>query len=293
MPSDRRYAFALVSYAFEIAEPIPLAVARIMGEQLDRVAALLAERKVHDVRKRFKEIRALLRMLRPSIGDVFAVENAWYRDAGRDFAAARDAEAARAAVEKLLEGTADDERAALAAAKKSLRRAGLRRGDLDARAENILAQLGDARARVAAWPALEDRFATIGEGMERTMRDGRAALAAVLRDPAPERFHELRKRVKDHWYHLQLLRRINPPVLAGQAAALEDLSRTLGDHHDLDVLRTLLGDAAPQAIIDTRRRELETAAVAGARFVYSEPPAAWRRRMRGYWRAAQGPTATP
>ena len=270
-------------YAFEIAEPIPLAVARIMGEQLDRVAQHLAKAEVHDTRKRLKEIRALLRLLHRPLDETFGVENAWYRDAGREFAAARDAEASRAAIEKLMASAEGDARKDLAAAKKLLGRKRTSKRALQGRIDNLLAQLPAARERVAQWPELEDRFSTIGDGLERTMRQGRRALG----DLSPEGIHELRKRVKDHWYQVQLLRRVWPEMMKGHSAAVESLSDALGDHHDLDVLETALGEAAPRAIFAARRAELEGVAVPMARLVFSESPAAWRQRIRGYWRATR------
>ena len=268
-------------YALEIAEPIPLAVARIMGEQLDRIGQHLADSEVHETRKRLKEIRALLRLVRRPLGEAFAVENVWYRDAGREFADARDAEVVRSAAEKLMESAEGDARNELAAVTKSLGRRRIAKRALQGRIDNLAAQLPAARDRMA--PEIEDRFATIGDGLERTLRAG----CAALDDRSAEGLHELRKRVKDHWYHIQLLRRLWPEMMKGHAAAVEELSDALGDHHDLIVLEAALGNAAPRSILAARRAELEQAALSTARLVFSEPPAALRKRIRGYWRATR------
>ena len=52
----------------------------------------------------------------------------------------------------------------------------------------------------------------------------------------PECLHEWRKQVKTHWYHAQLLKPIWPQFMKPYANTLEELSHTLGDHHDLQVL---------------------------------------------------------
>ncbi len=49
-------------------------------------------RPVHAFRKRCKKIRALLRLVRPSLGSRFRVENDRYRDMARRVAAVRDAD---------------------------------------------------------------------------------------------------------------------------------------------------------------------------------------------------------
>ncbi|HET9185606.1 MAG TPA: hypothetical protein VFN82_05630, partial [Solirubrobacterales bacterium] len=67
----------------------------------------------------------------------------------------------------------------------------------------------------------------------------------------------------------------------------------LGDHHDLAVLRAdlrrrNLGEAetaALEAAIDRRQEELASAALPLGRRLYAEPPKAFRRRLRAYWRA--------
>lgn len=277
-----------MAYAFELGEPVPAGVARIMREQLARIAAHLAAREVHDARKRMKEIRALLRMLRNPLGSSFAIENAWYRDAARDLAPARDMEAVREALVKLLPHAAPDAAASLKASRRSLSRRGrTTRRELQGRIDNLLTQLPQAGARMESWPPLEDRFATIAAGAERTLRDGAKAFALAAATRTPTAFHDLRKRVKDHWYHVQLLRRLWPEMLKGESNALEALSDALGDHHDLHLLQQALGSDAPLETIAARRAELEQTALAAAQRLFSEAPAGWRKRMRGYWRASR------
>ena len=46
---------------------------------------------VHQARKRFKQIRAILRLVRPALGDKYTMENVAYRDMGRKLSDLRDA----------------------------------------------------------------------------------------------------------------------------------------------------------------------------------------------------------
>lgn len=272
-----------MAYAFEPGETVQASVTRVMGEQLERIETHLAERDVHDARKRIKEVRALLRMIRQPLAAHFAIENSWYRDAARDLSTARDAEAVRESLHKLEEAQGRQP-----GARKLLgRRRRRNQRDLQGRIDNLLAQLPAARARIATWPMLADRFSAIGAGAERTLRDGRAALEHVLTAPSPEAHHELRKRVKDHWYHVQLLRKLWPDVLKGEAAAIEELSDALGDHHDLHLLALALGSEAPAEAIAKQRADLEATALGAARRLFSESPDAWRKRIRGYWRVTR------
>lgn len=285
-----------MAYAFEREESAHTAVLRVMNEQIARARGQLTNetlpvaKRVHEARKRFKETRALVRLVRKRLGEQFAVENAWFRDAGRDLAGARDAEAVLESLEKL----ADHARIAPATLKKTRRVLEARRDAFDAkelqgRVTNTAAQLDAAVTRLAAWPELGRSFGAIADGLLRSYAGGRKQMRAALRSRDAEALHEWRKRVKEHWYHAQLLRAVWPAMMKAYAGALEELSRALGDHHDLHVLRGIvtaeeLGVPLLEAI-DARQRELETQAEELGRRIYAESPEAWLARMRNYWRA--------
>jgi CHAD domain-containing protein len=270
-------------YSFNPHEPLAAAIARIMDEQIVRARANLTdpelpvEERVHDARKRFKETRALIRLVRKPLGAQFAIENAWFRDAGRDLAASRDAAAVIEAVDKL-----ELPRGVATRIRNQLRAAQQEHPPLEPIIANVLEQLGVAQARVALWPVMEDSFTTIADGLQRTYRLGRRAMRNAS---TPDELHEWRKRVKEHWYHAQLLREIWPAMMKPYANVMQDLSRALGDHHDLHVLRELV--TAPSVIkaIDARQRLLEAEARSIGARVYVEPARAWLARMRNLWKA--------
>lgn len=279
-----------MAYAIQPGEPLAAAVPRIAGEQLDRIAAHLAAGEIHDARKRLKELRALVRLVRGPLGDAFDDANRWARDTALQLSSARDAEAVVQVLERLRERTTDSDLKKRITAERG--RLARRRAPA-ARTDALLAQLPDVRECVAAWPTLDERFSTIGDGAERTLRDGRRALERALDDRSPERFHDLRKRVKDHWYHLQLLRHVWPEVMEGASSAVAQLSRALGEANDLALAEPLLRDAHVREAVAARRAELERDAVAMATRLFSEKPGAWRKRLRGYWRALTSRSTHP
>jgi CHAD domain-containing protein len=123
---------------------------------------------------------------------------------------------------------------------------------------------------------------------------GQEIFQLVLKVPSPENFHLWRKRAKDLWYQITLLRRLWPEQMEAMGHELETLGEYLGDNHDLDLLRLDVEDRCAgvnshevetlKALIDERRRELRTAALAlGSRF-YAEKPSAFCDRIAGYWR---------
>jgi len=276
-----------MAYAFEQHEPIPEAVARLMNEQIVRAREQLtdtgapAEKRVHDARKRFKETRALLRMIRKPLGAQFAIENAWFRDAGRELAAVRDADAVLEALDKL-----ELPRAVRTRVRRALKKQRAH-PPLDDLIAGTLEQLVLAQARLALWPKLDDSFDALAAGLRQTYREGRRAMRTAS---SAHELHEWRKAVKTHWYHVQLLRDVWPPVMKSFAAALDDLSHALGDHHDLNVLAESVQPLPPELseAVAARQQELERqAAQLGAR-IYAERPDAWLARMRNTWSAWSG-----
>lgn len=256
-----------------------------MDEQIVRARdtladlSLPADKRVHEARKRFKEIRALLRMIRDPLGGHFAHENGWFRDAARDLAAARDADAVLQTLDKLAlhrntvrrVRTLIDERRA-------------QHPPLEPLIANVIDQLVIAQGRIGLWPPLHDSFDTIGGGLRRTYRAGRRAMKHL---DSAEAIHQWRMRVKDHWYHAQLLRHVWPEMMKPYAEVLSDLSHALGDHHDLQVLREITGTHSPALInvIEPRQEELLKKSSDIGRRVYAEKSSAWLARFRNLWNA--------
>ena len=90
--------------------------------------------------------------------------------------------------------------------------------------------------------------------MERTFRAGRAALENVRENPTADNFHDLRKRVKDHWYHIRLLEGLWTDVMQAHEKSLKDLETWLGDDHNLAVLRERISPSPP--CMDQRRKSI-------------------------------------
>ncbi|HYI11374.1 MAG TPA: CHAD domain-containing protein [Thermoanaerobaculia bacterium] len=272
-------------YAILKDETVPDAIHRIMDEQIVRAREHLLDAKappaerIHEARKRFKETRAVLRLVREPLGAAYAVENAWYRDAGRKLSATRDADAMLEALAKL-----DLPRAIRYRIRRRLQAHRAKTPPLDGLIAETVDQLTVAQARVALWPRLDDSFDTLAGGLLRIYREGRRSMRTAS---TPAEMHEWRKRVKMHWYHVQLLREMWPSMMKTYAGVTHDLSDVLGDHHDLHVLRGVFPNPPAEllAALGARQRQLEQEAHAIGTPVYAEKPQVWLARMRKYWTA--------
>ena len=252
---------------------------------------------VHEARKSFKRMRAVVRLARDPLGDdVYRRENHAYRDTGRELSAARDAQVLSETLEDLKrryrKEIADDAFAGLREALAADAEAAHERIAKDAGAvEEVRASLDAARDRIATWPLPEDADAgVLAPGFDRIYKRGRRALKAAERERSDDNMHELRKRAKDLWHAAQILRPASPRRMKRLGRRAHALSDLLGDDHDLAVLheaareryRTLRrGELALlRGLIGRRRDRLQRDALACARRVYGPKPSVWRKRVQ-------------
>jgi CHAD domain-containing protein len=248
---------------------------------------------VHDLRKRCKKVRAVLRLVRPALGDVYDVENAHFRDAARSLSPLRDAHTAIVAYDALLDHYRDEvHRRSFAAIRRGLVQAEERckqnAADLEDRYAQVRAEMEAARHRIDDWPIADLGVATWRDGFEATYRRARKAMAAAYDDPTPERFHEWRKAVKHHGYHVRLLCPIWEDQLRGRGKTADVLSELLGAYHDVVVLSSTLhgnGTRTLQQLIDRRRAEIEVQARPIGMRLFAEKPRRIGARLARYWSA--------
>lgn len=293
------------AYRLQADEEAAAGVRRAFVGRLERAAERLREagdgdadalaEAIHGTRKDLKKARAALRLVREELGGkAFKRANRELRDVGRTLSASRDAEVKLATLDALVDGDGDVPPAATALWREALAADRDRLvGEGDGTDEAVAAIEGVA-ARAPEWKLRVDGWKLLAPGLDTAYREGRAAFAALGEDPGFEAVHELRKRGKDLWYQLRLLRDAWPAVLGPTAEEVHDFTDLLGDHHDLAVLLVdLVGRAEVDAVHrETLRRLIESrqasllaeALVAGER-IYAEKPKAFDRRLRAYWRA--------
>lgn len=293
---------------FRILDPRQAAdeVRRIAREQIDRAlgeiddASLERGPTVHSVRKRCKKLRGLLRLVRKPLGKAYKRENACFRDASKSLADLRDAEVMVETHDALMERFGDEvRRSSFAPVKGKLtRRLNELVGeeqDVDERLAAFRAEMVAARERVADWPLDPAGFKPLAKGLRKTYRRGRKAMRRALRRERGKDFHQWRKRVKYHWYHLRLLEDCWPAVVGAREEALDRLSDLLGDEHDLSVFRHRVTGGSIEiadesrreallALVDRRQSELRDQAKRVGRRVFSRDEHRLAEEMAGYWK---------
>jgi CHAD domain len=182
-----------MGYRLRTDEEAANGVRRVARGQLDLAADQLAgkgegdlDTAVHESRKAFKRLRALVRVARDALGDeAYRRENVAFRDAGRRLSATRDAAVMVETLDDLTERyrgeLSDDAFSGLRDALASEAAAASDRLAEDTGAvEEVQGALEAARRRVAGWPLDDDGGLEMLEpGFERIYRRGRLALKAA------------------------------------------------------------------------------------------------------------------
>jgi len=292
-------------YKFKPALTVPENVKRIASEEMRSAiehlrgkAGVSREESVHEVRKSIKKTRALLRLVRPELGQFFAEENGDLRDTGHRLSELRDAGALIAVLDNLSKQTRSaTAKRSVSAIRRSLTRQ-KERLEKEAASCKLMPSLAGAlvRARrsVRYWPLETDGFAAVEAGLQKTFRDGRKALAQARKTGLREDFHEWRKRVKDHWYHVRLLNKLSGGVLDGYEQSLKELEDALGEDLNLAILTERVqsmagngGGVKPNSLIkamDSQRNMLRDRALAIGERVYAEKPRQFARQVQQLWK---------
>lgn len=222
-------------------QSLSFALRRIAAEELDRALAhpdrADGAAVIHDVRKRVKKIRALIRLVRSGFPKASSV-NAKLRDAAQGIGALRDARVMLVTHDKLFGDAGgsplrDVWQARLDTAQADPDQAG--------RLLAFRAALADVRGGLDRWEVKGKDARVLAKGLARTHLRGQQAMPPTGERAGPDAIHDLRKRVKDVWYQARLLTPVWPAVMAAHVAEADMLGEALGEHHDLSVYRSLLG----------------------------------------------------
>ncbi|MCC9655053.1 CHAD domain-containing protein [Rhodopirellula halodulae] len=289
-----------MSYRIKRSETPQDALHRIANEQIDKALREIEKSSndrhhaVHQVRKRCKKIRGLLRLVRPALGKTYDVENKAIRDAARRISAIRDAKTNVKSHDDLMDEFGQHiDRDAFSDIRLKLAKELQQISDdvIDHALAKVRQDLADVKQRSSNWRLKHDGYAAIHKGLTKTRRRAESRLDSVIQTPSTESLHEFRKRVKYHWYHLRLLKGVWPEAMTPMIEASSRLADQLGDDHDLAVFnqtaeRKEVSKKTRQVlkgIADRKRETLQSAAVNLGRQLFAESTHAFDQRIRAYW----------
>ena len=294
------------SPALEPGQPVGEALRSVASEILTRAQLILDDPSreptvtVHDIRRAMKRWRALLRMLAPILGDGTGSLREQARDLSRKLTAARDAQSAIDAFQDAVEAGLQQPVAlspqsllTIQSRLEALRTEGERSIWNDEQRREMSEYLADAAVRVADWNFQTVAFDDIADTLSTTYRRARRAIPRSWDEIAAEELHELRRRVVEHRYQMELIEPAWPRLGRLWVDEAQRLRTRLGKYQDLAVLTLKAGPKQPLArwrsklmpLIAHRQHEHAMAAKRIAGRLFAESPKAFRRRLESLWEA--------
>lgn len=276
-----------------VREQLVRAIAGGLSDTLEQFRARTIEpaRAVHDARKTIKRLRALLGLLRYDLGQTaFREGDRSLRAAGRALAPLREPSSQLESWDTLsaacsLDSMADVRAVLLVRCAMVLVPDGTERA-----IRHVTATLGDVQTRLTGWPASADAASNISKGFRRTYAKACRAFRRARKGPTDNALHALRRWSKRHQYQLQFFEQ-QIKAKSEHRSQVEGLSESLGEHHDLAVLRQSLERNARErsvrpklsldGLIAARQRELCDQCLAAAEKVFAERPRPAERRLLG------------
>jgi CHAD domain-containing protein len=297
-----------MGYKLREDESLGDGIRRICCEQIEgALAASTTERNgkgspVHETRKHLKKARAALRLVSGEVGrDLFQRENRRLRNVGRLISEIRDAEVRLQTVKQLREFSRPGRRESLQETEELLA------FELD----SFLAAFSDwqweaktklirARDRIAEWPVGGLDCKQVRCTVQRSYKRARKSLMRATRKPTMKNFHSLRKRGKELWYQVRILRPLYPAIMKELADDLKKIGGHLGHAHDLAFLAERLstitnrggkrGQRILSGLIDAQQKELQRTAIALAEKFYARRAKKFAGRISEHfsaWEAAR------
>lgn len=291
-------------YQLQPGIPIEREVRRIADRQLRLAIGGLrdvgnrqSDQTVHAARRHVKKVRALLRLVAAGLGGGLRPIDRRLRTIARRLGPIADGESAIATLERLARdhpGELSSE--AVAALRASLVRRELR---IDERARREAVLPWSERALRFELPEIRHLelkrtgFRAVAPGLERTVRRSRRAMRRALARPTVHNYHRWRRRTKDHWLQMRLLRARCGNMLIDDERRLEALDGYLGEYQNCALILRVLAAGRSREATGCRRLlrryqvELGANALAIARTVYRDTPRRLVKRVRLLWKSVK------
>ncbi|HLG57489.1 MAG TPA: CHAD domain-containing protein [Vicinamibacterales bacterium] len=296
-----------MGFCLKPGQPIDEEIRRIADHQFAQAVAALrtvggaeSDDAVHAARRRVKKVRALIRLVRPTLSPRYRSLNRRLRAVNRLLAPVADGHATVETLERL---AAKYRRALAPQTLAEIRRRLLRReavadeeASLSGAVQTAAALLCKERRALGRWRLDQSGFRAIAPGLGKSVRSSRRAMALALAHPSIEHYHTWRQRVKDQWLHVRLLQARCANGLARDERRLEALDGCLGEYHDCALLQNVLtsdsaldrSDAARcLRLVRRYQRELRAKARTLGRAIHRETPRRFVKRVKRHWRSAR------
>ncbi len=293
-------------YLFSITnnEEVSDAAHRVLAEQYDLIINACnnnddVHKSIHDIRKSYKRIRAVLRLVKPDIQrGTYNKENKLIRDLSRKFSTARNLhvfseefdDIITAGILKLPETDIYQIHNFFKVKKEEALKVLL---DLDMFTV-IRKKTEDAKNRIAKIDFKSLGPHTIYKGVSNVFAWGQKQMIYTQQFPTDDNLHEMRKRVNALMYLVRLIKEVSPDFFNGYYGGLKSASLALGEDHNMaemvnyidTINNQLLPPVEKQKIheyIISQRQQIQVDVWPSIAKLYTGQADEFSKRIKSYW----------
>jgi CHAD domain-containing protein len=288
-----------MTFALRSKEPIAKGLVRSIGSDIKRALreldSLNAEETIHELRKRLKRMRALIRLVRHDIGSkAFRLIDDRLQHSAKQLTDLRDAEVLVQTVDELKNdrGVRIGPNAFQRLREQLVTRHNTAMVDLIQHHDRVCIIrkcLKKARRDIRQW-ILGSGWPLIKHGIMATYEKSQNCQIEAIADPSIENLHSWRKEMKYLWHQIQFIRPLHARRISPLEKSLHDLARTLGDDHDLAILSRAFIDNNDSDLSDftrtfaaatrKKRLKLQERAIKLGRKIFKQSSERFERRLR-------------
>lgn len=255
--------------------------------------------KIHLFRKRCKRMRSLVKLAHSNLGSNgkgYQYENNFFKKISRTLSYERD----RFVLINLLKQVSNNLHNNLLKTELEQFFYKIDKEDVNNNSVKLLSdfivQIKASKKRIKKWKISGNGIEIFKKGFYNNYKKAKKLMLVAIEKPTMKNYHEWRKCMKYHYYHLELLRDAWPAILTAHADEAHKLSELLGRDHDLCLLNDKLGSKnefrfsnellnALKNILKTEIKTNRQKIIPLGKKIFSESPNQITKRIERYWNA--------
>lgn len=206
--------------------------------------SLCMDKKIHQLRKRCKKMRGFLRIIRPQlqISGIYDAQNQYFKEIAKQFSAIRDQKMLKETFKKIVFKYSLDERRYV----QILQSIEAMKVQDAISVQNHFAlyraEFEENRKNIQQYRLKEKGSKALDKGIKKGYKKASKLKKKAYKTQSDKDFHQWRKWVKYHWYHMRLIKKNEECALDLRVKLLGNLADILGEEHDLSIFKSFIQD---------------------------------------------------
>lgn len=206
--------------------------------------SLSMDNKIHQLRKRCKKMRGLLRIIRPQLkkSGVYDAQNQYFKETAKHFSATRDKKMLEETFKKIvLKYNLDENRyTQILTSIESMEVQSEK--SVQNHFASYRAEYERNRKNIKQYRLKKKNSKALDKGIKKGYKKAKKLKKKAYETQSDKDFHQWRKWVKYHWYQMRLIKKNEKCVLGPRVKLSGMLADILGDEHDLSVFKSFVED---------------------------------------------------